>query len=976
MRRLIIITSIFSFLFAQDYQSEIQPIWDNSCTGSCHVSGNANGGLNLTPAFSYSKLVNVASQGYSGFQRVKPGDPANSVLFQKIVGNTAFGNRMPPSGGNLSQADEDKIKKWIDEGAKQSWGSSTNDYAFDFGKSQSQIEVDPPIEGEQNWSIEFWVKFHQKPASGQWTQLVHFSHHDNNDNLFYIEFDGSDDQFNVIAKDASDGSTFKDDGVFDNQWHHFFVSGDGSKIKVFVDGNEKLSRDYTDSFYTSNKKMTFGMNLDGNMDEVRIRKKSNFTGVPTASYGPEEGTLLTWDFNDQSTTQVTDESGHGNHGAFVGGTPTYEPGVYSGGGGGGGHTLTVDVEFNEDHPFGQLWFGIWEEGNDQTVTPIYEHRVGEDPGPPFPFIRSYGLNWALEDGKDYFIGGFFDLNNNNIPDGNEPIGVTPLFTWPVSQSIKLVMEDMMGPEIQINDLTGLNAREGEDLEVIVGINSPHNVQSAKIEYYVNGSSQMSTISMSNSGGDSWRGTISGSEVNIGGLLLEVVAEDSRGMDSFSGIHEVEVEFDGLGGFSPHKEYQMISIPGRLQNTSISAVLNDLGEADPKKWRLFRWTGNGYAENSGSFTPGSTFWLITEGIRNFKTGSGKSTPLTNPPSINLTQGWNMVGMPFGFSMSLSNTKLDFEGDIEEMLHRYNGSGYSPANALYPGEGYWIFANSPGRITFDFLTDISGSHTETNDESDESTSFNWVANISAKISDYEDRFNTFGVHPESKSEWDKLDLREPPVIGDYISVAFDNNHWSDRDGRYSRDIRPEHVQVQSWALSAKTNLKGIVSLELEDLNAIPAYLDIRLIDTALGLAYNLRDKKEVTFTSQGTENPYYFQLMVGPSDDVQDQLDDLGMIPQSFELAQNSPNPFNPVTNIRVSLVEDANITLKVYNLLGEELNAIAVNQSLGKGNHRFIWAGKDDHGHQLPSGIYLYRLEVKSHSGNRLYQNTKKMVLMK
>ena len=119
-----------------------------------------------------------------------------------------------------------------------------------------------------------------------------------------------------------------------------------------------------------------------------------------------------------------------------------------------------------------------------------------------------------------------------------------------------------------------------------------------------------------------------------------------------------------------------------------------------------------------------------------------------------------------------------------------------------------------------------------------------------------------------------------------------------------------------------------------------------------------------------------MIVGEADDIQLQLDDMGMVPTDFELFQNTPNPFNPVTNIRVSLIESANITLKVYSLLGEELNAIAVNKSFGKGNFRFIWDGKHDNGRQLPSGIYLYSLEVRSQSGVHLYQDTKKMVLMK
>ena len=208
-----------------------------------------------------------------------------------------------------------------------------------------------------------------------------------------------------------------------------------------------------------------------------------------------------------------------------------------------------------------------------------------------------------------------------------------------------------------------------------------------------------------------------------------------------------------------------------------------------------------------------------------------------------------------------------------------------------------------------------------------------------------------------------------------MAFDNDFWAKNGGSYSQDIRSEG-RTQTWNLAARSNIKGIVSLRIEDVHAIPSHQDVRLVDPVLGIVYNLRSEKAVTFTSQGNENPYYFKLIVGEADDIQSQLDDMGMVPTDFELFQNTPNPFNPVTNIRVSLVEDARITLKVYNLLGKEVNTLALNQSLSKGNHRFIWAGKDDNGYQLPSGVYLYRIEINSHVGRQLYQSTKKMVLMK
>jgi len=121
MRRLVFLTFLFSFLFAQTYDSEIQPIFNNNCT-SCH---GTSGNLDLSQGNSYTNLVNVASSGYSGFQRVKPGDPMNSVLHQKIVGNTSYGDRMPQGGSALAQADEEKIKNWIQNGAVKDWSGGS-----------------------------------------------------------------------------------------------------------------------------------------------------------------------------------------------------------------------------------------------------------------------------------------------------------------------------------------------------------------------------------------------------------------------------------------------------------------------------------------------------------------------------------------------------------------------------------------------------------------------------------------------------------------------------------------------------------------------------------------------------------------------------------------------------------------------------------------------------------------------------------
>ncbi len=79
------------------------------------------------------------------------------------------------------------------------------------------------------------------------------------------------------------------------------------------------------------------------------------------------------------------------------------------------------------------------------------------------------------------------------------------------------------------------------------------------------------------------------------------------------------------------------------------------------------------------------------------------------------------------------------------------------------------------------------------------------------------------------------------------------------------------------------------------------------------------------------------------------------PDQFHLSQNYPNPFNPVTQIRYQLTVESNVTLRVYNLLGEEIATLA-DEKQQPGEHKLEFDGTN-----LPSGIYFYRLMTDSFS---------------
>ncbi len=93
------------------------------------------------------------------------------------------------------------------------------------------------------------------------------------------------------------------------------------------------------------------------------------------------------------------------------------------------------------------------------------------------------------------------------------------------------------------------------------------------------------------------------------------------------------------------------------------------------------------------------------------------------------------------------------------------------------------------------------------------------------------------------------------------------------------------------------------------------------------------------------------------------------PALFELSQSYPNPFNSQTVIRYSLFKPADVSLTIYNILGQKVRTL-VSLAHQSGSVTVPWDGKDDKGNDLASGIYFCRLQAGESS------QTRRMVLLK
>ncbi len=94
------------------------------------------------------------------------------------------------------------------------------------------------------------------------------------------------------------------------------------------------------------------------------------------------------------------------------------------------------------------------------------------------------------------------------------------------------------------------------------------------------------------------------------------------------------------------------------------------------------------------------------------------------------------------------------------------------------------------------------------------------------------------------------------------------------------------------------------------------------------------------------------------DDEDPQDSSDLVPSSFSLAQNFPNPFNPQTNIAFALPSTEAVRLDVLDMRGRLVRTL-VDDTMVAGEHTVVWSGRDQSGANVPSGTYVYRLQSES-----------------
>jgi len=523
------------------------------------------------------------------------------------------------------------------------------------------------------------------------------------------------------------------------------------------------------------------------------------------------------------------------------------------------------------------------------------------------------------------------------------------------------------------------------IEAIITDNT--GVANASLVYRKSGDPVFQNVSMFPSG-NRFRGDIPASTASDSGVDYRIIAIDNDGETQYapsaSGFYSIQVLIPepGIDKKTPQQggyestAYRLISVPLEADRPDPKDVLLDnlpprIGPDGKAEWRLIALKADqSYAEYEGQssaeflMAPGKAFWLIVrETLKSFNTGGGKSKKTDKSATIKLDPKWNFVGNPFNFRIPISKLSLKSAKTVE--IRSFDGVWNDPVSRpvteIRPFEGYAVYNSNPASVDTLFMNpdfSASGNMALKENKAHSASGVLWSIQIVAESQAARDIDNFILIHPQASPDRDDYDQAEPPVIGDYVSVYFPYPQQAQMREIFCVDARPEPTTGDIWEFEVKTHQRKRVDLSFVGLEHVPPQYEIWLLDDALQVSQNLRKVGHYALATGGLDQPKRLKLMVGNTSFIKEKHQELNASPSGFELSQNFPNPFNPVTTIRYGLPHAERVTLKIYDLLGNEVVTLVNKEWRAAGYHVAIWDGQNQKGRLVASGIYFYQLQTE------------------
>jgi len=397
------------------------------------------------------------------------------------------------------------------------------------------------------------------------------------------------------------------------------------------------------------------------------------------------------------------------------------------------------------------------------------------------------------------------------------------------------------------------------------------------------------------------------------------------------------------------DYRLVGLPGR-SDVRIEDHINGQHGTD---WDVYWDNGaaNDYfirfdGSNEFRFFEGRAYWMINRGNWNVN--------VTNVPTANvdgnyvaaipLHDGWNLITNPF--EAPIEWNRIQALNSVSEPIWGFEGN-YNQFQFFDPYRGYYFFNNTG-------LSELLVPYRNILPKPIFGPMYYWQISIEIKVGHFRDSGTKISIAENASVELDELDFHKPRAFGDLPSVYFSKPEWDIDYYTFASDVRPPFSEIEKWEFSVSASQGENAELVFHDISEVPENLEIVLLDRANSKYVNLR--KDNSYHFKPIIKITNFELLVGDKEYIDLEISEI--IPLEFSLGKNFPNPFNPSTIIPVTLPNDSELKLVVYDVLGQEISTI-FNGPKEAGKHYFKWIGTNYANQQVAAGIYLYKLIVKN-----------------
>ncbi|MFM8349177.1 MAG: fibronectin type III domain-containing protein [Bacteroidota bacterium] len=412
----------------------------------------------------------------------------------------------------------------------------------------------------------------------------------------------------------------------------------------------------------------------------------------------------------------------------------------------------------------------------------------------------------------------------------------------------------------------------------------------------------------------------------------------------------KIPFTRFGG--ELKDYELFSIPYKLEDKDIDAVFAIKGAYDKTRWRVLRWNARGekYDEfESGLKTieAGKGYWfnqrvnediLIDKPTLEYLTGNDLF-------KITLDPGWNQIGNPLPFAIKWSDVQVA-KGNPATVggLYVYNAASLQlvPDDNLPKWGAGFVVNNSATEVEMVFPKTLSqGRSAETGFSGDAPVGSGWQVPVTVEQSG-RSAVSGVGMRTDASSSFDRYDALVPPPWGPPLSMYVDHPETVVRE--YSRDIvAPQESYV--WSFTVTSSGDREVTLQWDPRTVAATDGQLVLVDEHRKTFVNMRESGSYVFVPNGSDR---LKIMYAEG----------GEVPVADQLAGHPyPNPMSGVTTIPFSVAQDGCLVeAEIIDVLGTVQKRFSA-QRYSRGIHSMEWHGEGRQGDEVSAGLYLVRLRM-------------------